>query len=94
MNHPNKTNHIIISQWQPFANEFVRIFFFFLILIGWYTFLVVRAYPTFYCFLIKSKSLAVMAASENTFFSTLSLQGESKNNLKNIGNSYKFYGFF
>ena len=35
-----------------------------------------------------------MVARENTFFSTLSRQGESKNNLKNIGNSYKFYGFF
>ena len=35
-----------------------------------------------------------MVARENAFFSTLSLQGESKKNLANIGNSDEFYVFF
>ena len=35
-----------------------------------------------------------MDASENTFFSTLSLQSASKKNLTNIDNSDEFYVFF
>ena len=35
-----------------------------------------------------------MVASENTFFSTLALQGESKKNSTNIDNSDEFYVFF